>query len=83
MDEKPRNSSVAIVTIAVVVLLLPALYILSTGPAVWMLKNGIITDDQLHTAYAPVAWLAEHVPLFAQVIEAYARLWVGDWIPRR
>jgi len=63
---------------AVAIILLLAvivLYILSTGPAVWLRDHGVITQEQLLTAYAPIAWLDQNVPFFRQALEAYLGLW--------
>ncbi len=80
MDHK-ENKAAGATIIVVVLLLLPLLYLLSIGPALLMAKNGVITSDQLHAAYAPLPWLVEKVPFLDSAIESYLWLWVGDWVP--
>ena len=66
---------------AVLLTLLPVLYVLSTGPVVMM-------DLRLNTSplglpsngvlafYKPLIWLGEHSPPFDFVVGLYVRLWL-------
>jgi hypothetical protein len=46
-----------------------------------MLKHGMITKEAIDTVYAPLSWIGEHFQFFAKAVNAYVRLWVGDWTP--
>jgi hypothetical protein len=45
--------------------LLPFLYVLSTGPAVWLYSHGFLSGKALDFFYAPLVWACDHCdPLF-------------------
>jgi hypothetical protein len=56
-------------------LLAPALYVLSFGPAVWLHERDYVSTEFVLTWYAPVKWLHVHTFL-AKPLEWYANLWV-------
>jgi hypothetical protein len=49
---KPSRTSSA-ATIAVIVLL-PVLYVLSSGPALALMQRGVISEEAIHVAYYPL-----------------------------
>jgi hypothetical protein len=65
---------------AVLLTLLPVLYVLSTGPVIMMDLQlntpplGIPSTGVL-TFYAPLVWLGDHVPPVGFVVGKYVKLW--------
>lgn len=58
----------------------PVLYVLSSGPAVWIYER---TDDEfvhrvLQSLYSPLGWLGQHGP---QPISDLFDWWEGLWAP--
>jgi hypothetical protein len=57
------DKSQALAVLATVCLLMLPLYVLSTGPVVWLLNSGIIDEkyhDVIMTAYLPLVYLYDH-----------------------
>ena len=73
MDEKRTARSIVVWLIAIFAFM--PLYLLSTGPAVLLRDRGAISQEAMLRVYAPVGWLYNHVPFFAQAMESYLRLW--------
>jgi len=80
MDEGRRTRFRAAPLVAVVVLLLlPVLYVLASGPLVALVSNGYISDKStlyhaLEVIYWPLAFCADHCQPFASFLEAYMKL---------
>jgi hypothetical protein len=79
MDKRPQSRSNGTAAIAIGLLLLPILYMLSVGPAIWLCNRGAITRRQLFTAYAPIAWIEGRNETFDGALDFYVKLWVPDW----
>ena len=73
MDQKRTARSITVWLIAVLALV--SLYLLSTGPAVWLRDSGLLSRETFFRLYAPVGWLYRHVPFFSQLLELYLRFW--------
>ena len=58
------------------VLLLPVIYLLSIGPAVWLSDRGLVSD-RVEFAYYPLIWLAERTEWFVASLRWYIELWRG------
>ena len=61
------------------IVLVLALYVLSFGPAWWLVDNKYVSVDVawwMWTLYAPITWLYERSPAFAQVLDSYVMLFV-------
>jgi hypothetical protein len=76
-DAKTYHRSLTLVT--VLLLGLPPLYILSTGPVLWMLGKtnyfgGSIPGDWVISFYWPIVWLYLNTPM-KRPIEWYLSLW--------
>ena len=59
--------------------ILPALYCLSTGPVIWLWTradrfHGLVSIRQLQTFYWPIVWLHDHT-FMEQPIDWYISLW--------
>lgn len=70
-----RSSGAAPISIGIVLVVLPMLYLLAFGPAVYLFESDVISEDTLLTAYAPVAWLVDKSETFGKFIEWYCWLW--------
>ena len=56
------------------ILLLPVLYVLSSGPVgMWTLRHSS-SNHAFEWIYAPVIWLYDHTPL-QKPLKAYRHLW--------
>lgn len=76
-EEKHHAAASPVITAVLLVLLLPILYVASTGPALWLKRNGFMTDSTLDTIYCPLIWAAERTELKTH-LRQYALLWVKD-----
>ncbi|WP_254510078.1 hypothetical protein [Anatilimnocola floriformis] len=65
-----RRSAAAVATL-VVLLLLPVAYVLSIGPANWLVSNEYLDSDSVRWLYLPLINLAEHSETANQVIVWY------------
>ena len=50
-------------------------YVLSIGPAAYLIDNGIIEEDPLVYFYLPIIWLAQAFEPVEHVLEFYLELW--------
>ena len=60
--------------ISVVLLMLPLLYFLSSGPAIYLMNRGYISKDG--NLYAPLQWACDHCEPFHQAVKWYLRLFL-------
>jgi hypothetical protein len=75
MDESRRSSAtVAMVVTVAVALILPALYVLSVGPAIWLVNNGYLHDGLAEVFYTPVIIAAERFDWLRVALESYIEL---------
>jgi len=83
MDEgRPtRLPAAPLVAVVVVLLLLPALYVLAIGPLGALVNNGYIPESTfgraLEVIYAPLCFCAEHCPPLKWFIIRYMQLCGG------
>ncbi|WP_395739689.1 hypothetical protein [Prosthecobacter sp.] len=73
-NSRPSSSSSAILALVVA---LPLLYVLSIGPAAYLMSKfraGQGVEDAASAVYAPILWLHEHTPM-KQPIESYIDWW--------
>jgi hypothetical protein len=54
--------------------LAPVVYVLSSGPAIWLFVNGYLPEWAM-IVYYPLAWLATVCAPIDRVLEAYTDLW--------
>ena len=69
------------VVLVVVLVLLPMLYVLSLGPAVWLVSRGWIGPSWqpgLEKVFAPLEWSVNCAPLVGVPIMRYAELWRAE-----
>jgi hypothetical protein len=77
MDEKRTNKSSPVWAVVVLLVLASVpLYVLSIGPAVYLLNVGFIRSTKpIETFYAPLVWAAERWEPLDRV-HRYIHLWV-------
>jgi hypothetical protein len=66
---------------AVLLILLPLLYVFSIGPMVWFVTSGRLPvgpNSLVVKIYAPLEMLCERSPTVGKVIYGYAELWRAD-----
>ncbi len=68
------SSGAAVVVVVVVLLLLPVLYVLSIGPANWLILSGYISDEAAQAVYSPLIALHNSNETIGGVLEWYVRL---------
>ena len=73
-DGKQRGGCL-VATIACLLLLLPLLYLLSIGPALWLLKEGYFPGPAFGRVYYPLTWLSEKSQWFGEAIGWYMDFW--------
>jgi hypothetical protein len=75
-DERTKISCGVVASVAVFILvLLVSVYVLSVGPAVYLIEHGIIDQEPLEFFYLPLIWLAAIFEPFREAINWYAELW--------
>jgi len=63
--------------VALFILIVPVLYVLSIGPAAWLMVNGYINDGTLHALYDPLILIDGKLrPPLGEWIEWYLGFWV-------
>ena len=85
MDDKPRKrggGAVVVMALVAVLVFLPTIYVLSTGPAIWWCNNVEPSwAPTIETTYQPLNWVVNHVPVIGQVIVSYVEWWRPDYGP--
>jgi biotin transporter BioY len=71
-DRQGRFTTIAIAMAAGVVLL-PILYVLSSGPALWLSTHGYF--DGYYYFVKPLCWLADKSEIFDELLHWYLNLW--------
>jgi 4-hydroxybenzoate polyprenyltransferase len=69
-----REAGIVIIVALLLIVLLPALYVLSIGPMFWFYQGPL--PDAWMAFYAPLIWLDDQVPLCRRFFEWYVDLWV-------
>jgi len=75
---KRGGGAVVVVALVAVLVVLPMLYVLSSGPVCAMVNKGWIDqswEPVIETAYWPLGWSAEHVPVFGLAVDSYVEWW--------
>jgi hypothetical protein len=73
-DEKRSGLEYAI-GLALLLILLPVLYVLSTGPAAWLWTHGYISEDALGVLYAPLNFACNSSETVAVLFDWYTSFW--------
>ena len=79
MTDAPDKHERRFPTLAVVLcvlIVLPVVYVLSTGPFFWLVAHKYVNPDGLMAEiYAPLGIITDHWPLGRRLLEAYWSLW--------
>ena len=59
---------------ALLALAIPLLYVLSCGPAIFLIEKTHANSDAFEKIYAPLVWLHDHTPM-KKPLEVYAEFW--------
>jgi hypothetical protein len=73
-----RERSGGLTVAVVVLLLLPVVYVFSSGPVIWLWTRDYISDDYrmvIITVYAPLYYLNDHSATFRVMFTAWESLW--------
>ncbi len=75
-DKRKRTGCGPIVAVALLLFILAVVgYVLSIGPAAYLVDRGIVEEEPLVYFYLPLIGLAEVCHPFEQGIEFYLNLW--------
>jgi hypothetical protein len=79
-DEGPtrierRLSTIAVAVFVAALVLLPLLYVLSAGPAVWLLAHGFLSDAAFTWFYFPLSYVSDRWQSLEAFLEFYLELW--------
>jgi hypothetical protein len=75
MNEKPRRTrGGGWAVLASAMVLLPILYVLSIGPAYWLVWHGHISSEAALAASAPLEWVSDRSVLVDRLLALYIRL---------
>ena len=72
-DENPPPNSLGTCLIAIVSV--PALYLLSLGPAISLVLRGYMSPDFFNTIYEPLALIYRSFPSIRPAVDWFERLW--------
>ena len=73
-DRQKSGGGTGVVMLVVAILaLLPILYVLSSGPVIWLTIHGYAPDVPL---YAPLQWAGEHCEPFHKAFRWYLNFFV-------
>jgi hypothetical protein len=73
MDES-RRSATPVVVAVLVTILLPVVYLLSIGPAVWLIQHEYLARETARAIYYPLVFAAEHNSWFNAALQ-----WYSEW----
>jgi hypothetical protein len=72
-NELPRSSFG--VWLAIVVILLFATYVVSVGPAMWLVKQQYIAEHSMHWFYEPLIFVCRILPPLKPLLDWYVVWW--------
>jgi hypothetical protein len=62
MRSKRGATRPLVVAAAFLLMVLPTLYVLSTGPAIWLGSHGYVSGKQISDFYIPLRWVHKCCP---------------------
>jgi len=74
-DTPKRERSPLVIAAAIVVPLLPVLYVLAYGPLLLLVKHGVLSESAFLWFYAPIEYLVHRSQAIDSLFFWYARLW--------
>ena len=78
MDAGKQENRGCLTLAVVATVLLPVLYVLSSGPAHWLMDHGYLSDANFCTIYGPLLLAAKKSVSVQSVIVWYIDLWVNS-----
>lgn len=76
-DKQERGGGGCIALLGIGLALLPVLYFLSSGPALWVTVNARLPATLWEVAYWPLTFARDTVPGFHSRFQWYLDLWTG------
>jgi hypothetical protein len=74
-DSRKARGGCGTGAIVATVLLLPILYVLSSGPIFQLRENETISGQTYRTIYAPLVFVSDRLPAVRDAWGAYVHLW--------
>jgi hypothetical protein len=71
MSNKHGATGTLLFVSVVLLAVLPALYVLSTGPATWLVMSGYASPETMSTIYFPLGWVCERCDPLASAVSWY------------
>jgi hypothetical protein len=73
---KASASPIVAATLILFLVVAPLLYLLSTGPAVWLVQQGYLSVEWMEKVYAPLGYLVDHWKWFEAVMQWYLSFFI-------
>jgi hypothetical protein len=71
MEDSRKSGGAVVVVVAIVVIALPVLYVLSIGPAGWLVDHGYVTREHAQIVYYPLILAAMNSTWINSALQAY------------
>jgi hypothetical protein len=75
--EKEKRGGAGAVLIGVILALLPIVYLLSSGPGVWLIKHGYLSETVFKMIYYPLIFLGNKFDWIGNSLNWYASFWAA------
>ena len=75
-QERTNTGVIVVAALAILLVVLPSLYVLSIGPAVRLLYYDWISRETYQTVYYPAILMVDRSEVASEMLVWYARLWV-------
>ena len=73
--KRPEGRAAVVLVLVALLIALPMLYILSSGPAILLVDTGLVPMAVVRVVYAPIGWLEHNSPACREFIQWYVGLW--------
>ena len=74
-ESSSRSGAGLALAVVALFILLPVLYVLSVGPAVYLARRDYVSREAVHAFYWPLAWLYDSWELIQPLLEWYLNWW--------
>jgi hypothetical protein len=74
-DNPRRTKGGGWAVLAVGLVVVPILYVLSSGPAIWLGHKGVLPVEFILVVYSPIDWACDSSESFKRALEWYIDLW--------
>jgi len=72
---KHERHFAALAVVLCVVIGLPVLYVLSNGPAVWLVQHSYLSTESYTAIYSPIDWACSGSVTANAILQWYLELW--------